>query len=147
MRPSAADSLSAKKLTAALRGLQPNQGERARRNARQRVLARLAALRDFVDEAFPAKRRPTKRRRRTAERPRLLEVANDNHAAKLAKAGIRTLACTSSVTTVLVPRWAAELRDLQPTIAQLREAKRSLIARRALMAEARLRTARAAGDA
>lgn len=133
-----------KKLLQALRRLQPDQGERARRNARQRVLARLRALREMVDEAFPAARpAPKKRRRRrdpTADRPRTTEIMAGAFANGVAKAGIRVVPC-GDLRHALVPAWVAELRGLDPPIAKLREARRSLTARRALLAEARLKGA------
>lgn len=139
---SAADHLCVRKLLLALRRLEPDQGERARRNARQRVLARLRALREAVDRDYPAPvlTKPAKRKRRrdpTADQPRMRSIYSGAFAAGVAKAGIRVIP-TDNSGYVFVPAWVADLRNLDPTIRQLREARRSLTARRALLAQARL---------
>jgi hypothetical protein len=131
-------------LLRAMAKLQPAQGALARARARSRVLTRLATVRKYMDRDYP--RPPVKRRRRKradAGAPRTTEVVWDVGPAKLYRAGIKVIPCFSGSggahRTVLIPIWARDVLKLDPTVAQLREAKRNLSARRSLLAAARLK--------
>jgi len=139
-RTTAADGAAVRKLLQALRCLYPLQGDRARRFNRQRVLARLKAVREHVDDVYPApKREPKPRRKRAAANSaRMVPLYAKTLAVKAAKAGIRILPTDGAA--VYVPQWVADLVKLDPTIKQLTEARRSLTARKALIAAARLST-------
>jgi hypothetical protein len=129
-----------RQLTDALKRLEPEVagGPQARRNARNRVLTVLRLVRQYVEEYHPVERRAPKPRRKRVAKPwraeRLVFVATPI-AQKLAAAGVRL---KLKDTRAAIPGWAYDLIKLDPTIAQLREANRSMTARRALLAEAML---------
>lgn len=120
-------------LTAALKRLEPETplGAVARRNARTRVLAALRAVRHYVDEYHPSERKPPQRRRKV--RPPSHAALHVQHpfVSKLSSAGVRIRIVGNLAE---VPAWASALVKLNPTIEQLREARRSPLARKALNA-------------
>jgi hypothetical protein len=137
------------KLLRAMAKLQPAQGVLARARARSRVLTRLATVRKYMDRDYPLYARPpVKRRRRKradAGVTRTVEVNwHPDHPdlVKLQRAGIPISPCFGGPQrTVLIPTWARDVlyAHLPTTIKQFREAKRSMSARRSLLAAARLK--------
>lgn len=78
---------------AALKKLQPEQGRVARRNARQAMLKALRKAREALDEQYPVKRKPIRRRRKTRTPHELKKdklVVTATEAARLLKAGVTT---------------------------------------------------------
>lgn len=135
-----------KKLERALKRLEPDQGRIARRNARQAVTYTLGFIRRYVDEVYPAYKKPTERastahlsphqklvRRKRAlrlkgwaplERPTFSEMEN------LAAVGVKVQRLPND--EVWAPEWATVFAG---DLTKLRKAKASMQERKAMLAE------------
>ena len=140
-------------LVRALRRLDPDQGQVARRGARGAVRDAIRRLERKVDGAFPTERRKPKRRRKPnpAKRVRELEAADWAQIAgldrrelleRLAEAGIRVKRLrlptrgshgSGHVEQVWAPGWAIDVARSRPS--QLAACRRKLNLRRAVLAE------------
>lgn len=127
-----------KALVRAAKTVQPEQGERARRNARTRVLNALRVLRRVLDADYPRAAKPRKQHRRKGlpkwgQRDR---VSDPVSLERLSKAGIKIDHIRNM--GVLAPVWAIELADGKCTIAQLVGARRNIKLRKKLLTLVRL---------
>lgn len=119
--------------------LQTDQGMRARRNALRALSAVLRRMRERVIEEYPPPPRKPKKVKRRAPRE-CNEWGATTHvgsglASKLQAAGIKL---TVRANGMSAPAWAAALIDKFPA-SKVRQAKRSVATRRALLAELALR--------
>jgi hypothetical protein len=139
-----------KKLQRALRRLERAGGPVALRNARRDVLVALRALRNAVDEERPAPRRKGKRPRKRRT-PNQIEQAllaegweNVSYAVhimrSLSAAGVRMRVVRTlgriRASSTYAPGWAVSIAEHQP--AALYKARRSIIERKAILAEIEL---------
>ncbi len=139
-------------LVRALRGLAPDQGRIARRNARRRVSAALKALRDGVDGKYPDQRRRAARpRRRRTPAQRHLHLVRDGWLVvpnlvvleRIAAAGVRMQSIPGQADgrknrrDTFAPKWAITIASEAP--AKLARAKRSPRERKAVLTELALR--------
>lgn len=152
-----------KGLQAALRGLRPDQGPIARRNARTAFSDRMRCLKEAVDVAYPAPpRRPSQyslrdnqqahaaRARRFMQEWVPVRPEDELRArADFEKMGIRTfyardlpvLRGTSwgAQHRLLIPRWAATLRQADLTLQEIKACQRNIAQRKRCLSAAYLK--------
>lgn len=123
-----------KELARAARTVAPEQGDRARRNARQRVLNALRRVREVLDADYPVARRSRKGPARE-NRWEVRTIVSGTWAEKFAAAGIR-LTYVDGLTHA--PTWAWDLRDA--SITDLQRARKSVSFRKVQLARVQLAT-------
>ena len=128
-------------LRLALKRLQADQGDRARKNARDAVLYTLRKLRRDVDARFPKPRKAAKRNRRKLSRDLAathVPVPSDSgYTERCEKARVRIVDVGQ---TRWIPIWAKRMIESMATIRELSAARRRPSERRAFMAEVALAT-------
>lgn len=122
-------------LKRALATLKPEQGRLARRNARRRVVAALARLRDQLDRDYPAERRAIKGRKRLTPMQRQQRLVNRGwvrvYNDLITVVAELKIPCKGDGGQFWVPAWVAAIGN-NPT--KLRAAKHSRTLQQAAMA-------------
>ena len=130
-------------LRMALKRLQADQGDRARKNARDAVLYALRKLRRDVDARFPKPRKAAKRNRRKLSRDLAathVPVPSDSgYTERCEKARVR-IVDVGKQELRWIPIWAKRMIESMATIRELSAARRRPSERRAFMAEVALAT-------